>query len=175
MSGRTAIAVPVPEAEPLVSHWRARYDASAAQGMPAHITILYPFLAEDRLTDDVLGGLREICSEVPVLDIAFRRVGRFPDVVYLAPEPSAELRNLTLAIVERWPDVPPYGGAFDDVVSHLTVAHHAGEDAAAEIEAELRGRLPIRARLAWASLFIHDGQGWRLRHRLPFAPHRSAG
>jgi hypothetical protein len=34
----------VPAAEPVVSTWRERFDGSAAQGMPAHITALYPFL-----------------------------------------------------------------------------------------------------------------------------------
>ena len=39
----TALVVEVPEAEPLVSQWRAQHDWSAQRGVPAHITILYPF------------------------------------------------------------------------------------------------------------------------------------
>jgi len=74
--------VPVPAAEPLVSVWRERFDGSAAQEMPAHITTLYPFLDEDRLTDDVLAQLCELCAELPDLDVVFRRTGRFPEVLY---------------------------------------------------------------------------------------------
>jgi hypothetical protein len=36
-------ALVVPEAEPLVKPFRDRYDPSAAAGVPAHITLLYPF------------------------------------------------------------------------------------------------------------------------------------
>lgn len=42
--GHAAVVVPVPAAEQLVSTWREQFDRSAAQGMPAHITALYPFL-----------------------------------------------------------------------------------------------------------------------------------
>lgn len=166
---RVAVVVPVPAAEALVSTWRARFDASAAEGMPAHITALYPFLPQHRLSDAVLGRLREICAAVPALDIAFQHVRRFPDVVYLAPEPDRELRALTIAIARQWPEAPPYAGAFDEVVPHLTVAHHAGPAEAAHVEAQLRAGLPCRARLTEACLYVFDGARWRARERLPFA------
>jgi len=38
-----AIVVLVPEAETLVEPFRKIFDPSAAKGMPAHITINYPF------------------------------------------------------------------------------------------------------------------------------------
>ena len=41
--GRSAVVVPGPAVESAVSSWRDRLDRSAAQGMPAHITALYPF------------------------------------------------------------------------------------------------------------------------------------
>ncbi|HEX9447459.1 MAG TPA: hypothetical protein VF920_05740 [Dongiaceae bacterium] len=34
----------VPEAEALVGALRARFDPSASQCVPAHVTLLYPFL-----------------------------------------------------------------------------------------------------------------------------------
>jgi 2'-5' RNA ligase len=166
--GRVAVVVPVAAAEPVVSGWRERYDASAARGMPAHVTALYPFLPEDRLTDAVLAELGELCAGLPILEIVFRRVGRFRDVLYLAPEPAGGLRELTLAIARRWPEAPPYGGRFDDVIPHLTVAHRASEDAATKIEAGLRGALPFQARLVEACVYVFDSSRWRLRAQLPF-------
>jgi 2'-5' RNA ligase len=166
--GESAVVVPAPDAEPVVSAWRQRFDRSAAQGMPAHITALYPFLPEERLTGAVLEQLREICAAVPVLQVAFRSVGRFPDVLYLEPEPARELRELTGAIVERWPEAPPYGGMFDEVVPHLTVAQGAGDDVLAEIETDLRSRLPVSTRLAEACLYTFAGERWHRRARLPF-------
>ena len=41
--------------------------------------------------------------------------------VYLAPSPAAPFRQLTHELFRRFPEHPPYGGAFDDVVPHLSV------------------------------------------------------
>jgi 2'-5' RNA ligase len=166
--GESAVVVPVPDAEPVVSAWRERFDGSAAQGMPAHITALYPFLPEERLTGAVLEQLREMCAAVAALQVAFRSVGRFPGVLYLEPEPAAELRELTGAIAERWPEAPPYGGMFDKVVPHLTVAQGAGDDVLAEIESDLWSRLPVSTRLTEACLYVFAGERWQQRARLPF-------
>ena len=44
MAGQTALVVAVPSAEPVVARLRASYDVAAAYGVPAHVTVLYPFL-----------------------------------------------------------------------------------------------------------------------------------
>ncbi len=173
--GESAVVVPAPAAEPVVSMWRERFDSSAAQGMPAHITALYPFLPEARLTREVVARLRELCAAVPVLDVRFRRTARFPDVLYLDPEPASTLRALTAVISEQWPEAPPYGGAFGEVIPHLTVAHGAGEEVLNDIEADVLRRLPISTRLAEACLYVFDGERWRLRARLPFHGRCSEG
>ena len=72
----------------------ARYDASAAFGMPAHITVLYPFLPEDRLNQNVVDRLKEICADTHVLDVELREARRFPGMLYLAPEPDDGFRRL---------------------------------------------------------------------------------
>ena len=173
--GQSAVVVPVPTAEGVVSAWRQRFDTSAAQGMPAHITVLFPFLPEHRLTGDVVARLRELCSELPVLDVRFSRTARFPEVLYLDPEPSDGLRQLTGAITQQWPDAPPYGGAFYEVIPHLTVAHGVGDDVLDGVEADVRPGLPLSARLAEARLYVFDGVRWRSRARLPFRVAAAAG
>ena len=165
--------VPAPAVEAVVAAWRRRFDGSAAQGMPAHITALFPFLPEARLTDDVVAELGVLCAAVPILDVQFRCTARFPDVLYLDPEPAGGLEALTTAIAKRWPEAPPYGGAFDAVIPHLTVAHRAGDDVMDNVEADVRRGLPIRTRLVEACLYVFDGQRWRLRARLPFQDQRS--
>jgi 2'-5' RNA ligase len=173
--GAAAVVVPVPAAEPVVGPWRERFDSSAARGMPAHITALSPFLDEDRLTNDVLAALREVCTERPALDVVFRRTARFPDVLYLDPEPADGLRQLTLDIAEQWPEAPPYRGAFDEVIPHLTVAHRVGADALHTVEADLLRGLPVTTRLLEARLYVFDGERWQVRERLPFERRRSGG
>ena len=54
----SALVVRVPEAEPVVNRFRAAYDPSAPAGVPAHVTLLYPFKPPDALTEPVLAGLR---------------------------------------------------------------------------------------------------------------------
>ena len=169
MRGRTAVVVPVPAAEPVVSQWRERFDASAAQGRPAHITALYPFLDEELLDREVLAALEELCAERPSLDLTFPRIGRFPGVLFLEPEPADALRALTVAIAKRWPEAPPYGGRFEEVIPHLTIAHGADDDVRADIETDVLRGLPLRARVWEASLWAFDGAHWRQRARFPFA------
>jgi 2'-5' RNA ligase len=173
VSRRTAVVVPVPEAEPVVGRWRERYDPSAAAGMPAHVTALFPFVEVD---DAVVATLRSLCAALPPLDVEFRRCARFPGaVLYLDPEPAAGLRRLTEAIAARWPEAPPYEGRFADVVPHLTVASGVDDAVADEIEAELSTRLPIRARLDAARVYEFDGARWRCIAALPFRGRTAAG
>jgi 2'-5' RNA ligase len=171
--GQAAVVVPVSAAEPVVSAWREQFDRSAARGMPAHITAAYPFLREEDLTDEALARLRELCAELPVCDVAFRRTARFPGVLYLDPEPADELRRLTVAIAEQWPEAPLYGGAFREVIPHLTVAQGVGDAVLAKIEVDMLRALPVEATLAEACLYIFDGVQWRPRARLPFQTRRS--
>ena len=115
------------------------------------------------------------CRPPRVLDVQFRRTARFPGVLYLDPEPADGLRQLTLAIAERWPEAPPYGGGFDEVVPHLTLAQGATDGVMDDIETEVLRGLPVRTRLVEACLYVFDGGRWRLRARLPFDGRRSDG
>jgi len=151
-----------------VSKWREQFDASAAQGMPAHITVLYPFLTQDRLTEEVLAQLAEMCAQSPVLDVQFQRAARFPGVIYLDPEPADGLRQLTLAIAAGWPEASPYGGVFDEVIPHLTVAYGSDARVLDDIESDVLRGLPLSTRLVDACVYRFDGDHWRLRARMPF-------
>ena len=51
--GTSALVVTVPAAERAVGPWRLHYDPSAAAGMPAHVTVLFPWLAASAVDADV--------------------------------------------------------------------------------------------------------------------------
>lgn len=87
---RTVLMIDVPEAEPHVGALRARYDAADENGIPAHVTILFPF--GDR--DD---GLEELVARFEPFDFALTRVERWPTVLWLAPEPAERFAELTRA------------------------------------------------------------------------------
>ena len=40
---RTALVIAVPEAEPVVGRLRSLYDEADTTGVPAHVTLLFPF------------------------------------------------------------------------------------------------------------------------------------
>ena len=141
---RGGIVVPIPEAEPIVQTWRTRYDPVASLGVPAHITLLYPFLGADELGAEGLAFLTELFGRTPSIQVTLTEIGRFPDVVYLAPEPSEWFVALTRALSARF-GLLPYGGVYESVVPHLTVAQGAAPAILDEIATQLAPRLPVTA------------------------------
>ncbi|MHC0429908.1 2'-5' RNA ligase family protein [Streptomyces sp. O3] len=148
-------------------------DPSARAGVPAHVTVLFPFLDAGRIDRDVRAGISEALARHEPFEARFAHCGRFPGVLYLAPDSDIPFRRLTEAIVERWPENPPFGGRHDDVVPHLTVAQDQDEAALERAEAALTARLPVAARVSTVDLFVHDGTRWRQRSSFPLgAPGR---
>jgi hypothetical protein len=163
----TALVVVVPEAEPLVADWRAKHDWSAQRGVPAHITLLYPFIPTDRVDDVVLQELQALFAGCRPFSIGLPRVSRFDEVAWLAPEPSEPFAELTRLIVERFPDYPPYGGLHDEVIPHLTVAE-GGRALQDDVEAALSPQLPITASVSDVAFLFEGADGlWREAHRFP--------
>ncbi|WP_372504853.1 2'-5' RNA ligase family protein [Streptomyces telluris] len=161
--GQTGLIVRIPEAEPAVRRWRDRFDPSAEAGVPAHVTVLFPFLEESWMDPPLHSALADVMRSHQAFDLQFQRCGRLPDVLYLVPEPDTQLRQLTEAIAERWPEAPPYGGRFDEIVPHLTIAQGQEEAVLEEIEADLLGRLPFTARASSVELMVYDGTKWQER------------
>jgi hypothetical protein len=159
-AGETALIVAVPEAEPVVGGWRSRFDPSAEAGFPAHVTILYPFLGLDRLDEQ---ALEVLFGAHPSFDVRFAECGRFPGVLFLAPVPDQPFRALTEAVVERWPEAPPYRGQFAEIVPHLTVVSGQEPSVMDEVEADLAVRLPVAAHVSAVRLLVHDGDRWHER------------
>jgi 2'-5' RNA ligase len=107
---RSAVLVQVPEAEPVVGEWRLQYTFDAPAGIPAHVTILFPFVEPERL-GEVEERLAELVAGTSVFDLTFTRTARWPEILYLEPDPAEPFVALTHAIEREWPDQPPYGGA----------------------------------------------------------------
>ncbi|WP_327588051.1 2'-5' RNA ligase family protein [Nonomuraea sp. NBC_00507] len=160
-AGQTALLAAVEEVEPLVGHWRRRFDASASAGVPAHVTVLFPFLDIDHLDHAVVDDLKVVVGEHSPFTIRFDRCRRFPGVLYLAPTPDQPFRALTEAVAARWPQTPPYGGLYAEVIPHLTVAHGQQTHVFDEVEEELTAQLPVTANVASVGLFVSDGDRWR--------------
>jgi hypothetical protein len=163
----------VPEAEPVVGAWRERYDAAARTGVPAHITLLYPFLPPERIDAGTISGLAALFATAAPMRFELAEARRFPGILYLAPVPDAPMRELTLRIWDLHPEAPPYGGAYPEVTPHLTVAQVPDPAVLDEVEADVAPALPVRAgvREAWLMLQGPD-ERWRVGHRFPLGEER---
>jgi 2'-5' RNA ligase len=169
----SALVVLVPEAEALVKPFRDRYDPSAAVGVPAHITLLYPFKPPNEVSGAVLEKLRDGFARFAAIQFSLSSVrrGSRSGILYLAPEPDEPFRRLTMAIWDWYPETPPYGGIWlPDLVPHLTVAQPAEEQERQRIAEEFaqasQGKLPIHATASEVTLMDNRSGRWRVRTTL---------
>jgi 2'-5' RNA ligase superfamily len=128
MPRRTALVVLVPEADAYVD---------PTTGVPAHVTVLFPFAPRGSFDRDELASL---LAAHAAFEFELASVERFPGAVtYLAPVPAAPFEALTEAVWRRWPEHPPYESAHDVVVPHLTLSlEHVEPDVALPIHAGVR-------------------------------------
>jgi len=171
-SMESAILVPVPEAEPVVGGLRDRLDRAALWGVPAHVTVLFPFAAPDAITGAVIEMAAAAVASVRAFECEFARVCWFgEDVVWLAPEPAEPFRALTNIVYAAFPQFPPFGGVYADVVPHLTVGDRPGGGSAAlrAAEAEVTPALPVRTQVrhAWLMTGTQALASWRVVAELP--------
>jgi 2'-5' RNA ligase len=164
----SGIIVPTPDAEAVVGPLRWAHDPQARRGVPAHITLLYPFAPPSEV-DQEIADLRHLFREIAAFEFSLVEVRRFPAAAYLHPEPTAPLLELTEMLVRRWPAFPPYGGAFSTVIPHLTIADQASSDVLDLVDRQVTAHLPIRCRATEAWLLCSDDQGvWTCREVFPF-------
>jgi 2'-5' RNA ligase len=163
----TALICRVPEAEAYIARFRDRYDPSARRNVPAHVTVLYPFMAPELVNDDVVSRLRDIARAVPGFTYRLTQTRRFPVALYLWPEPDTSFTALIDGFFEAFPDYPPFEGKFDTVVPHVTVAH-GDEPLLCSIEIELRIALAagggLRAHCSEVVLIENSSGRWEPMH-----------
>ncbi|HEY8707047.1 MAG TPA: 2'-5' RNA ligase family protein, partial [Burkholderiaceae bacterium] len=139
----SGLIVCVPEAEALVGELRERFDASARIGVPAHITVLFPFMPSTSIDASVLRAVRTLVGRARAFEFSLARVGRFPATTYLAPDPPDPFITLTESLFREFPRFPPFAGAFPTIIPHLTVAHGSATESALA-QAELLAALASR-------------------------------
>ncbi len=174
----SAVIVPV-ALPPALERLRRAYVPVALIGVPAHITLLYPLVPPAVITPTDVERLREVLRHEPPFELELSAVRSFPaeeerpGTTWLAPMPTERFVNLTQAIWAAFPAHPPFVGAYDEIVPHLTLADAAAR--LAEVEAVARPILPLRRRVTEAWLMVEgDDRRWRRRARLPMAVGGSA-
>jgi 2'-5' RNA ligase len=147
----------------LIDSCRMRFDPSAARGMPAHITVLYPFASVEELRGDVVSALEDVCARTKPFDFELVDLGSFPGVLYLVPEPQGKFVDLVESLSRALPAWPPYSGAYAEVVPHLTIAQRRRVPRRAR--RQLSAGLPLACRASFLDVLVEEDAGWRTLRR----------
>ncbi len=164
----SALVVVVPEAEALVGDFRALYDPSARVGVPAHISVLYPFVPPAQIDQKIENSLQVLFQAHATFDFELAEIREFPGVLYLAPKPDKYFRRLTETVVAQFPGCPPYAGAIADPTPHLTVGQPSESREFGHLRNtfadQAKGQLPVPARATQVALLENRTGKWRVRN-----------
>ena len=169
MDTESALVVPVPAAT-LVEPFRDELDSSAALGVPAHVTVLYPFIAPELVDGQLNAVLTDLFASIAPFSFELAAVGWFgTEVLWLRPEPDEPFRRLTVTVTSRWPHLPPYGGIHEEVVPHLTIGDPPPAPRLEEAARLVSASLPITcvADEVWLMAGSDAPGSWTVRSRFP--------
>ncbi|MFI5427901.1 2'-5' RNA ligase family protein [Aeromicrobium sp. UC242_57] len=147
--GHTVLAIPVPALDAFVRARTAHYDAAYLAEDPAfgqaHVTVLGPWVREPSERD--LALVASYAGSVEPFELTLAELGVFADgIIHLLADPPDRLACMTVELARRFPDHPPYGGRFADVVPHVTLdAVGPGVDVA-QVREWLGALVPVTCR-----------------------------
>jgi 2'-5' RNA ligase len=153
-------------------------DDGWADGMPAHVTLIYPFADGDVLGEHEIGQVRAALGSFTRFDVTFAGFGQFaalPPVLYLEPQPGDAFLGMIAALERGFPAFPPFGGLHETVIPHLTVAETHDTTAIRAAQDDVERHLPIRTCAAEVAVMEHLAGGWQPRARVPLPPLNKRG
>lgn len=168
-SHETALLLRIPRAEGAVARHRRQLDSAAADGIPAHVTVLYPFVPADDLREGDHLRLEELFAQQQPFSLVGRRTSWFGDrVLFVQLENPEPVRTLTAQVAAAYPGYPPYAGAIahEDVLPHLTVGHDHPLPALREAEREVLASLPVEDLIDHVELWSGPAVSGRTTPRL---------
>jgi 2'-5' RNA ligase len=135
----------------------------AAVGVPAHLTLLYPFVDPSELTLAIRRRLGRVARRHASFAYTLLGIAVWPDTVYVAVEPTAPFQRLQRDCQAAFPAYPIYGrDATFRFVPHVTVAEGSAVPDPA-VAAHPGWRALPRAREATAIEVIASGMDGRWR------------
>jgi 2'-5' RNA ligase len=150
-----------------IERLRGRSLAAGTDSVPAHLTLLYPFIEPDGLDVSVRRRLAAIAADHRPFDYRLLAAARWPDTIYVTVAPVEPFVELQTHLAEVFPDYPiygrPVGFAF---VPHVTIAEGASSDHPATLADAAWADLPRPARASALDVIAGEGGTWRLVWRL---------
>lgn len=169
---QSIILVPVLSADPVIGVWREKYDEVSHHGMPAHVTLLFPFKAPDFITEKVINKIGEIFSNVKQFPFVLNKIGTFPHVIFLEPNPRESFIELTEAIARQFPENPPWEGKYSSINPHITIGSKIDEqkmnDIKEKITQDIKNKLPIKTNATEAWLMVKNSDAWKIKRKFRF-------
>jgi len=123
MTYETALLImPPPPVQAFCYPWREQYDQESFGRVPAHITLLYPFVPPE-FVDKAVAQLEQICADISPFEVVLGTYGKFEDALFLEPLNPEPFMNLIQKLAESFPEYPPNDGKHgEDLQPHLTLA-----------------------------------------------------
>ena len=135
-----------------------------SDAIPPHFTLLSPWDLNPA-SGEAATRLRQATRRVAPFQLRFDSVGTFPaGSVYLQANHSPELHALFNTLTQAFPEFPPYGGAFDEWLPHLTVSRRGGEPIADEVRTELASTGPLALDVTEVSAWEYLPSGRWIKH-----------
>jgi 2'-5' RNA ligase len=154
---------------PGLERLRRRRVGNAAVGVPAHMTLLHPFIEPEGLRASVRRRLREVAASHASFDYRQTRMAEWPDAIFVAVDPIAPFVRVHLDLQAAFPDWPIYGaGAGFEFEPHITIADRQGKLEPGVREHPAWRALPRAARSESIDVIATRPDGrWRLVWRIP--------
>ena len=107
----SALLIRCPAAEPAVGPHRPRFDRAAAFGVPAHLTVCFPFKPVRMQTADDHDRLGRAFARHSSFVVRGERTGWFErGLLHVPAEPPAPVLALVDLVGGLFPEYPIYGG-----------------------------------------------------------------
>jgi lincosamide nucleotidyltransferase A/C/D/E len=141
--------------------------------MPAHVTLAFPFLPLESVTDNVVQQLSKIFNEFSAFDFEFNEVRWFgKDVVYLEPSKSETFRAMIETLQQAFPDFHPYNDAFDSIIPHVCLSEHGAIADRRSLGRYASKHLPFSSRASHVWLMSNEraSDEWSITKIFPLNP-----
>jgi 2'-5' RNA ligase len=154
---------------PGLERLRRRRVGNAAVGVPAHMTLLHPFIEPEGLVQSVRQALSDVAERHDPFAYRQTRMAEWPDAIYVTVEPAGPFVRLHRDLQAAFPDWPIYGAdAAFEFEPHITVADRQGKLEPGVGEDPAWRVLPRTARAAAIDVIATRPDGcWRLVWRIP--------
>lgn len=150
---------------------RELYPERIPEQIPLSLTLLYPWIPAESVTEADMERLRAFFASRPPLEFELTRLAEFPSkVVYAVPEPDDQLRATMRALWTLYPQYPPYREPSGDPPPHCTLGRLEGDYAITfeQVAARVEPLLPVSCVVESAALMEeYDIDRCRVRETFP--------